>query len=820
MRHAQSSSSLRSLISVIVATVLVARGAAAQVVGPNVNVGDSHEGSIAISPTDPANLVVSSNFFAFYSLNNGQTWSSSSIGGLSICCDENVAFDSAGNAYLQALAFPPSGGRGVRVAKSIDKGQTYPVALAGFAENHVDAAADQGFMAIDNQPDSPFRDNIYVVWSEYGNHRCQGGSNSGNICSDPSHCPGGSCNAVFPPMGNVMSGFPLFFTRSTNGAATFALPIDITESCNFQEHSSSITTGPNGEIYVVWIGCGAVRFDKSLDGGLTWGSDRVVRTFPAPANSFPLSDDVRGNPTVVVDRTTGIYRGRIYVSSIDTNAPGGAADAWMAYSSDGGDTWSSPVYMSDGPRGAYKYYFQPRLSVGPSGRLDAAWYDTRFNASTDTNNVTYDFVATYSLDGGATFRPNVRVTDVSSVKVTTCPNQGGCGQRVLFEYTGLASDLTRTFPLWTDLRTGTQRQFTAQLSGFTGADLTFSAFSASVNTSRQVAIANTMKNVGTVATSGSFSAAFSLSLDTARDGSDVLLGTRSRGSALAPGNSDSATTKLDVPAGTAPGDYYVVGFVDSGGSQVESNEGNNVAVTAATLNIRPDLLSRSISADRVGTSLQVTDSVGNEGPLATAGTIRLDFYLSLNTSITTGDVFIGSRTIGTSIAANGTNTATSTFAIPQNLAPEVYHVGVIVDATSVVPEIDETNNTRASSTVELKPDLVAVSVTGSATGRSVTLTDTVRNDGALPAPAPIRVDLRLSTDTRVGTGDPLLGQRTIGSALAPGASSTGTSTFTAAPSIPAGTYYGAMWADQADQIDEATEQNNKNTTPSQFFVGP
>lgn len=80
--------------------------------------------------------------------------------------------------------------------------------------------------------------------------------------------------------------------------------------------------------------------------------------------------------------------------------------------------------------------------------------------------------------------------------------------------------------------------------------------------------------------------------------------------------------------------------------------------------------------------------------------------------------------------------------------------------------------------------------------------------------------LRLTTDTRVGAGDPLLGQRTIGSALNPGASSTGASTFTAAASIPAGNYYGAMWADQADLIDEDSEQNNKQTTPTQFFVGP
>src|SRR6476620_4974326 len=104
MRHPQSAPRLSLLLLVIVAIALIARGVAAQVVGPNVNVGDSAEGSIAINPTDPANLIVSANFVAFYSLNNGQTWASSSMTGLSICCDENVAFDGAGNAFFQALA--------------------------------------------------------------------------------------------------------------------------------------------------------------------------------------------------------------------------------------------------------------------------------------------------------------------------------------------------------------------------------------------------------------------------------------------------------------------------------------------------------------------------------------------------------------------------------------------------------------------------------------------------------------------------------------------------------------------------------------------
>jgi hypothetical protein len=256
------------------------------------------------------------------------------------------------------------------------------------------------------------------------------------------------------------------FSRSIDRGNSYSKPIDISDalSCG-QEGSSHVATGPNGEVYAAWEdGCGNVMFDRSLDGGISWGTDIVVRTYPKPVNTFPESDDVRGNISLAVDLSSGPFRGSIYLAAVDVNGPsGGAADAWIVHSRDGGNTWSPAVLLSDGPRGPYKYYFQPNIAVAPNGRIDASWYDTRFNTSTDTNQVTYDFFYSYSVDGAATFAANSRVTDVSSVKVTYCATQSPCGQRVLYEYTGLASDANRVFPLWTDLRTGMSRLFTARI---------------------------------------------------------------------------------------------------------------------------------------------------------------------------------------------------------------------------------------------------------------------------------------------------------------------------------------------------------------------
>ena len=59
--------------------------------------------------------------------------------------------------------------------------------------------------------------------------------------------------------------------------------------------------GPNGEIYVSWAGPEGLVFDKSLDGGDTWGTDIFISDIPGgwafnvpgwPVNPTPPIVDV------------------------------------------------------------------------------------------------------------------------------------------------------------------------------------------------------------------------------------------------------------------------------------------------------------------------------------------------------------------------------------------------------------------------------------------------------------------------------------------------------------------------------------------------
>src|SRR5947199_8860352 len=102
---------LRQQVALFVVIVtLSARPVLAQTVGPNVTVGPTSEGSIAINPQVSTNLVAVANYtFPFFSLDTGQTWANSSFSSqtsLTIFSDNSAAFDTVGNAYLVGLQFP------------------------------------------------------------------------------------------------------------------------------------------------------------------------------------------------------------------------------------------------------------------------------------------------------------------------------------------------------------------------------------------------------------------------------------------------------------------------------------------------------------------------------------------------------------------------------------------------------------------------------------------------------------------------------------------------------------------------------------------
>lgn len=70
--------------------------------------------------------------------------------------------------------------------------------------------------------------------------------------------------------------------------------------------------------------------------------------------------------------------------------------------------------------------------------------------------------------------------------------------------------------------------------------------------------------------------------------------------------------------------------------------------------------------------------------------IDVGFYISTNETITTKDLLIASGTIN--LSRDDANTIRSTIHLPQLTVGQTYWLGVIVDRTNAIAEVDETNN--------------------------------------------------------------------------------------------------------------------------------
>ncbi|PYT04838.1 MAG: hypothetical protein DMF65_01325 [Acidobacteria bacterium] len=182
--------------------------------------------------------------------------------------------------------------------------------------------------------------------------------------------------------------------------------------------------GPRGEVYVVWAGPLGLVFDKSTDGGLTFGKDKVVGEMPGGWDfSVAGLDRANGMPVTGVDTSDGPNKGALYVNWID--ARNGDPDVFVASSRDGGETWSAPVRVNNDPVKNGKAQFFTWMAVDPAdGSLNVVFYDRR-----DTSDTLTGLTFARSTDGGRTFVNH---------KINQEPF--ACDARVFFgDYTGVAA---------------------------------------------------------------------------------------------------------------------------------------------------------------------------------------------------------------------------------------------------------------------------------------------------------------------------------------------------------------------------------------------
>lgn len=199
--------------------------------------------------------------------------------------DPSLAFDTQGNVFYGYIVVFFGNGNGVNgtemaVARSSDGGQTYPEAsFFSFqsGENHFN---DKPMIATDTNPKSPFRDNVYIAWDA-----ASGGSTGGGIR----------------------------LARSTDHGLSFASTRVDNPSGPGQGIGAVPFVGPNGELYVAWNDSKAnnISFNRSFDGGVTWGQQNVVSSKNVPFEILLPAESFRGERWFIRRATPIVPMGHI-----------------------------------------------------------------------------------------------------------------------------------------------------------------------------------------------------------------------------------------------------------------------------------------------------------------------------------------------------------------------------------------------------------------------------------------------------------------------------------------------------------------------------
>jgi subtilisin-like proprotein convertase family protein len=267
---------------------------------------------------------------------------------------------------------------------------------------------------------------------------------------------------------------------------------------------------------------------------------------------------------------------------------------------------------------------------------------------------------------------------------------------------------------------------------------------------------------GTV--SGSFNAGIYLSGDSSVTTGDVLLASVNVASATTPGDTfgDGAPGRtVTIPGTLTNGTYFVGVIIDSGNTESETNENNNVVTTSvqvreASVDLVADSLVAQTSTVAPGASVPVNwfgrVDAASTGPAPSNYTVG--FYLSADMNINGADLLLDRETVSALNPGDSFGASGKSLVIPVSTSAGNWFIGMWVDDTEGVGESNEGNNvattpitvTGASGSPDLVPSNCSVSPSTVEPGGSVTVQFRASNSGT-EAAAASTAGVYLSADT-------------------------------------------------------------------------
>lgn len=332
---------------------------------------DPNETSICIDRTDIGKMIAGSNLDQIYrSQDTGKTWTKyhaqSEFG---VYGDPVFMSNRSGKIFFAHLSrnsakIYPDWFDKIVVQYSTDGGETFSSGAAvGY---HPTKMQDKPWLNLDEWVSSPYQNRVYVSWTEFDQYKSANPQHKSNIKISWSD-DGGN---VFSPAVVVsdISGGCLDDDNSTEGATTASLP--------------------DGTLCITWSAFGKIWFDKSKDGGKTWGKDKLIAEQVGGWDmDIPEIYRANGFPFILCDKSEGPHRGRLYVFFGDKRL--GDADEWLIWSDDEGKTWSKPMRINtDVPSNGRDQFLGHFAIDQTNGNWYAVFYDQRYGIGAKELDVT------------------------------------------------------------------------------------------------------------------------------------------------------------------------------------------------------------------------------------------------------------------------------------------------------------------------------------------------------------------------------------------------------------------------------------------------
>lgn len=391
------------------------------------------EVTIAVDPSNPLNLVVGANLnYGAYSADGGLHWDEVELTSeFGVWGDPSVIFDPSGRALFAHLSNPTGGFWLDRlvVQQSTNRGATWNggVPLGARAASQ----QDKEWMIADFST-APTRGSLYITWTQFDRY-------AGTKPTDSSR---------------------ILCSRSTDGGLSWAEPVRVSDRAgDCLDDDSTVqgavpAVGPDGELYTCWSSAEGLLFDRSTDGGRTFGADRFVADQPGGWNfEIPGLQRCNGFPITLCDLSASPRRGTVYIVWSDQRNGADNTDIFFTRSTDRGETWS-PARLINGD-GIRSQQFMVWAAIDQSnGDLYAVYYDRRASGGTNATDV---YVAR-SADGGEHFTETL--VSAEAFTPTDAVFMG--------DYIGIAAHGGKAHAVWTRLDAGRTSIWTAVVSDRVG----------------------------------------------------------------------------------------------------------------------------------------------------------------------------------------------------------------------------------------------------------------------------------------------------------------------------------------------------------------